>query len=179
MSLTINTPIQMSYQGSTAYAGESLQGNAVAVGTLQINDGIASGTYDNVTLYYDANATGLLGATTGIYYAIADGHTFVNAINTYLQYDGSFNPQSITGSSSTVNENVTFTQDTNASTYTVDFIESGLPSGTSWSVTFNGQTLTSTTSTITFTNVPSGSYSFTVVSSGYTASPSSGTLQVG
>ena len=92
MSLTINTPIQMSYQGSTAYAGESLQGNAVAIGTLQINDGIASGTYDNVTLYYDANATGLLGATTGIYYAIADGHTFVNAINTYLQYDGSFNP---------------------------------------------------------------------------------------
>ena len=66
-----------------------------------------------------------------------------------------------------------------ASAYTVDFNESGLPSGTSWSVTFNGQTLTSTTSKITFTNVPSGSYSFTVVSSGYTASPSSGTLQVG
>lgn len=179
MSLTVNSPIQMSYQGSTAYAGESMNGNAVAVGTLMISDGSASGTYDNVTLYYNPNAKGILGATTGIYYAVADGHTFVNAINSYLQYDGSFNPQSITGSSATVNENVTFTTTPSESNYTVDFNESGLPSGTSWSVTFNGQTLSSTTSQISFTNVPTGSYSFSIVSSGYTANPSSGTLQVG
>ena len=56
----------MSYQGSTAYAGESMNGNAVAVGTLIISDGSASGTYDNVTLYYNPNAKGILGATTGV-----------------------------------------------------------------------------------------------------------------
>ena len=33
-----------------------MNGNAVAVGTLIISDGSASGTYDNVTLYYNPNA---------------------------------------------------------------------------------------------------------------------------
>ena len=50
---------------------------------MTINDGSASGTYDNVTLYYNPNAKGILGTTTGVYYAVADGHTFVNAINSY------------------------------------------------------------------------------------------------
>jgi subtilase family serine protease len=64
-------------------------------------------------------------------------------------------------------------------TYTVTFTESGLPSGTSWSVTFNGNTKSSTTTTISYTGIANGSYSYTVGSvSGYTASPSSGTITV-
>jgi YVTN family beta-propeller protein len=60
--------------------------------------------------------------------------------------------------------------------YTVIFMESGLPSGASWSVTltgrtFNGQhidvTLSSTTNTITF-NEPNGTYSYIIhLPSGY------------
>ncbi|MGC8631961.1 MAG: YncE family protein [Thermoprotei archaeon] len=62
--------------------------------------------------------------------------------------------------------------------YAVSFTESGLPSGTSWSVTLNGQTQSSTTFTITFT-VPAGTYQYSVVSvSGYSSSPSSGSVAV-
>ncbi|MGC9167091.1 MAG: S53 family peptidase, partial [Thermoplasmata archaeon] len=44
-------------------------------------------------------------------------------------------------------------------TYTVSFTETGLSSGTTWSVTFNGNTKSSTTSTISFTGVTNGTYS--------------------
>ncbi len=46
--------------------------------------------------------------------------------------------------------------------YTVTFKETGLPSGTSWSVTLNGTQHTSTTTTITFTE-PNGTYPYTIV----------------
>ena len=63
------------------------------------------------------------------------------------------------------------------STYAVTFSESGLPSGTSWSVTLNGS-VKSGTGSIVFTE-PNGSYSFNVgVVSGYTASPISGSFTV-
>jgi hypothetical protein len=69
--------------------------------------------------------------------------------------------------------------------YTVTFTESGLPSGTSWSVTFNGVPYSSTTNTITITNIAAGNYPWTVstpISGGtgiqYVASPSSGTMNV-
>jgi hypothetical protein len=63
-------------------------------------------------------------------------------------------------------------------TYSVVFTESTLPSGTSWSVTLNGSTENSASSSITFTE-PNGAYAYTVGTvSGYAASPSSGTLTV-
>jgi len=62
--------------------------------------------------------------------------------------------------------------------YSVTFTESGLLSGTSWSVTFNGNTETSTTNTISFTE-PNGTYSFSIASiNGYSVSPSSGSITV-
>lgn len=45
-------------------------------------------------------------------------------------------------------------------TYNVVFTESGLPSGQSWSVTFNGKTVSSKTSAIAFTIIGSGGYSW-------------------
>jgi len=70
-------------------------------------------------------------------------------------------------------------------TYTVTFTESGLPAGTQWSVTFNGLTKSSTASSITFTGVPAGNYtwnasSIIAVGSGtrYVAQASSGTISV-
>ena len=64
------------------------------------------------------------------------------------------------------------------STYPVTFGESGLPTGTLWSVTLNGTNESSTTSPIKFKE-PNGTYAFTVGSvTGYTASPSSGSVTV-
>ncbi len=63
-------------------------------------------------------------------------------------------------------------------TYTVAFSESGLPPGTSWSVTLGGLTNTSTASYANFTE-PNGTYTFTVGAiAGYTASPSTGSITV-
>ncbi|QQG48370.1 MAG: hypothetical protein HY247_06385 [archaeon] len=67
------------------------------------------------------------------------------------------------------------------SSSSVTFTESGLASGTSWGVTFNGQTQFQTTSTITFTSVSNGQYAWSLASpipGGYTGSPSTGTVTV-
>jgi YVTN family beta-propeller protein len=62
--------------------------------------------------------------------------------------------------------------------FPVTFTESGLPSGTSWSVTFRGTTA-SGTENLAFWAVPNGSYPFTVGSvARYTANRTSGTVQV-
>jgi hypothetical protein len=63
-------------------------------------------------------------------------------------------------------------------TYTVTFSETGLPSGTTWWVTLNGVTKSSTTSTITFTE-PNGTYSYTIGTvAKYGANPCSGSVTV-
>ncbi len=61
--------------------------------------------------------------------------------------------------------------------FAVTFTEAGLAASAPWSVTFNGATMSSTTSTIVFSE-QNGTYSYSVSASGYTASPSSGNLQV-
>ncbi len=64
--------------------------------------------------------------------------------------------------------------------YVVEFDEKGLPSGTTWTVTFDGATNSSQTGTIQFGGVPNGTaYPYTVaLISGYTVSPQSGSLAV-
>ena len=58
-------------------------------------------------------------------------------------------------------------------TYAVEFIESGLPAGTSWSVFVAGSsTPYSSTSTSVFVTESNGSYIFTMSAAGYTAYPS-------
>ncbi len=76
-------------------------------------------------------------------------------------------------------------QPATSTTYSVTFNESGLPSGTSWSITFNGATQASTSTGIVFNNLASGTYSWSAsspISGGagtrYTASPTSGSLAV-
>jgi hypothetical protein len=65
-----------------------------------------------------------------------------------------------------------------AETYTVTFTETGLPSGDSWSITMNGVTMSSTGSTIVFTEV-NGTYSYKVGAiSGCGESKTSGTVTV-
>ena len=62
--------------------------------------------------------------------------------------------------------------------HTASFSETGLPSGTNWSVTLGGVTHTSTGTKVTFTE-PNGSYGFTIPTvPGYSSAPSKGTLVV-
>lgn len=61
--------------------------------------------------------------------------------------------------------------------YSVTFTETGLPSGTSWSVTLGGNTQTTTASSVTF-EVPDGGYYYTAQATGYTMNPSSGWVSV-
>ena len=65
-----------------------------------------------------------------------------------------------------------------SATFDVTFSETGLASGTSWTVTLGGTTSSSTTASIVF-HMANGTYSFTVGAvSGYTASPASGSVTV-
>ena len=65
-----------------------------------------------------------------------------------------------------------------SASYTVDFTESGLPTGTFWSVTLSGSRMTSTTLSINFTE-PNGTVPFAIGNvPGYNASPLSGTVTV-
>ena len=64
------------------------------------------------------------------------------------------------------------------STYTLTFTETGLASGTSWSVNVGGNVYSSTTSTISI-NVPANTYSYSVIApSGYTVANGSGSVTV-
>jgi photosystem II stability/assembly factor-like uncharacterized protein len=66
----------------------------------------------------------------------------------------------------------------NQNVYNVTFIESGLSPNTTWSVTLNGITLSSTTNTITF-NEPNGTYSYTIhLPSGYHSNNAKGQVNV-
>ena len=68
--------------------------------------------------------------------------------------------------------------------YSVTFTETGLPYNSAWTVTFDGQTgspytYQSSSSSWTFTGISDGTYSFSIPAvSGYTASPSSGSVTV-
>ena len=86
-------------------------------------------------------------------------------------YSGNDDPATI-AMNGPVTEKANFTE-----LYNMTFKESGLPSGTSWSVTLNGVTETSTNSTITF-HEPYGTYSYSIsLPSGYKTSSSSGTIK--
>lgn len=62
--------------------------------------------------------------------------------------------------------------------FLLNFTESGLPSGTLWSVLVNGNTYTSTKSYLNL-NEANGSYSFSIFAvNGYSPSPTSGTVSV-
>jgi hypothetical protein len=131
--------------------------------------GLPAGTtwYVNITGYNSGPITGTsysVSLSNGTYsYTVATSdHIYKPTV-----YTGSF---TVDGAS--LSESVTFVE----VTYTVTFTETGLPSGTLWSVTLNGTTLSSTTSTITFSE-PNGTYTYSIGSvSGYTVSLSSGSL---
>ncbi len=131
--------------------------------------GLPSGSTWYVNL---SNGQTFASSTNTITFSEPNGtYTFTIATNA-IGYAPSQPSGSFTVNGVNVQESVIFTQ----IMYSVSFTESGLPSGTSWSVTLNGLTETSMNSTIMF-KVPYGTYTYSIsIPSGYKTSKPSGTI---
>ncbi len=80
---------------------------------------------------------------------------------------------SVTVAGAALSRTITFSK-----LYTVTFTETGLPSGTTWSITISGTTKSVATTTITFPEI-NGTYTFTVNAvTGYVSAPASGNVTV-
>ncbi len=156
------------YSGTVSIIDEYAQESYTVTFT---ESGLPSGStwYVNMTDHDSGTITG-----SSYFFSLANGsysYTISISDKTYSPspYSGSF-----TVNGANVSESVAFSE----VTYVVTFIETGLPSGTSWSVTFNGTTLSSTTNTISFT-AANGTYSYSIGSiSDYKVSPSSVSITV-
>jgi hypothetical protein len=169
------------HQTTLPYTGTvSVSGAAVPEPTLTFTQvtysvtftesGLPSGTewWLNLTNGPSFNST-----TTSLSFAQPNGthdYTVATIDKKYASVGGSFKVNGATAA-----ETVTFS----LVTYVVTFTETGLPSGTNWSVTVNGVTpYESSTTTLTFP-APNGTYSFSVSSvSGYTVNLSAGSITV-
>ena len=161
---------------SSLYGNSTYPSNNVTISVFTgyavtfTESGLASGTGWNVTLNNVTHSS-----TTGTITFTEVNGTYSYTVANVTGYTVSPLSGSVTVNGKAVAANVTFTP---TPKYTVTFTESGLASGTSWSVTLSGKTQSSTTGTITFTEV-NGTYSYTVANvSGYTVSPLSGSVKV-
>ena len=118
--------------------------------------GLPSGTAWSVAL---SGAGGSDVAPGSIRFNEASG-TYSFTVGSVAGYTASPSSGSMTVNGAAVNESITFTPSVVA-TYAVTFTESGLPTGTSWSVTLHGGLQSSSTSTITFIE-PNGTYSYSI-----------------
>ncbi|MCL4421102.1 MAG: thermopsin [Candidatus Thermoplasmatota archaeon] len=166
------------YEPSTSSGSLSVNGAAVSKSVTFIKLYTITLTESNLpsgsTWYVNLSNGQKFSSTTGTISFSEPNGTFSYTISTS---DHSYKPSVSSGSikvdGSTISEPVNFVK-----LYTVAFTESGLPSGTSWSVTLNGTTLSSTTNTITF-SLQNGTYSYTIGSiSGYNISSSSGSISI-
>jgi hypothetical protein len=109
-----------------------------------------------------------------ISFSEANGSYSFSVTTTNSQYSPSPATGSIGISGGSANQDITF----NLQSYTVTFSEAGLPGGTMWSMTLNGQPGSSSSSQIVYSE-PNGTYPFTISSVGfYGPSPASGKVTV-
>jgi hypothetical protein len=160
---------------------------------LQKNETLTAGSYvflSTVSTYKVTFLSSGLPAGTTWYLNLSNGrslHTNASRISTNLtngnytynatasdtyRATGNF---SVSGANVTVN--VAFKM-LLPKTYQIEFVETGLSSGTTWNVTLNGSLKTSSSSSLIFEET-NGSYSYTVGAViGFTASPGSGVVTV-
>ena len=165
-----------SFTVSGATVSESTTFSAVKYLVTFTESGLPSGSTWYVNITESSNGTtynsGLITSSTYTLSLSNGSYTYTIATS-----NKTFEPSPSSGSlkvdGSPESESVSFIE-----LYTVAFSESGLPSGTPWSVTLNGTTLSSTTNTITF-SIANGTYSYIIGNiSGYNISKSSGSLTV-
>ncbi len=159
--------------GSGQSQAVTFTASAVTYSFVFSESGLPSGTSWSVNL---AGTT--LSSTTGsITFSGLVATSYSYSVAAVSGYSASPASGTITVTGSGQSQAVTFTA--SAVTYSFVFSESGLPSGTSWSVNLAGTTLSSTTGSITFSGLVATSYSYSVAAvSGYSASPASGTITV-
>ncbi len=134
--------------------------------------GLVSGTNWSVTLH----SVTVSSTTSSISFFEANG-SYVFSVATVSGYSASPSAGSVQVAGALVVENITFTPGAQSS-WSVTFLETGLPSGTNWSVTLGTSVQWSITPTIVFTEA-NGSYGYSVgIVVGSTASPASGTVTV-
>ena len=143
-----------------------------SVTTTFTESGLPSGTKWSVS-YDGKNDTNI---TTSLRFYTGSG-TFFFSAGSPVSGGCKYNPSPASGNlSAGSSETITYSS---SCTLTTTFTESGLPSGTKWSVSYDGRVLSSTKTSISFNNV-SGPFSFTIYSiKGYVVSPSSGTASAG
>ncbi len=171
------------------YSVEAVPGYSASVKTGSVNlngtSMVIAVTFSPVKYNVAFTETGL---TTGTAWSVTIGGNVINSIDSSLTVElanGTYNYSigSVTGFHSTISSgvlivngsgpviSVTFIKDS----YVLTITETGLPAGTSWSVSVNGESQTSTNMSIQFILV-SGNYSVKVSGpSGYTVSLSSST----
>lgn len=138
--------------------------------------GLPRGTTFEVTLNGTAMSTTTEGRTGAVAFSVPNG-TYAYSITQVpgwlqptLPYQGSV----VVNGAAVTEPTLTYEQ----ITYYATFTETGLPTGTTWSITFNGSTSQSTTSTIVFV-VPNGTYDYSVGAvTGYDANLTSGSVTV-
>jgi len=136
-----------------------------------VETGLPPGSIWNVTLNEVENDS----ATDTIGFSEIAG-TYSFTVGPFIGYAANVTHGSVTVSSSAVMVEIGFLPV--SSVFPVTFVENGLPGTTLWSVTFNGATNSSTTSSIGFLD-PNGTWSFSVGTvTGYSANPPSGSVQV-
>lgn len=118
------------------------------------------------------------GVTESAYFVFLDFSAANGTYNFTVAPLAGFHASVYHGSVTVAGSDVTVVVDWTVVTYDVTFSETGLPSGTSWSVTLNSSLESSTTSSIVFAE-PNGTIAFIVAPvSGYTANVTSGSVDV-
>ena len=164
-----------SYLGSFTVYGASVSEKITFSGPKLFNvtfseSGLPTGASWSVTL----NGTSVSSSLFSMVFSEPNG-TYSYSIGQVSGYSSSPSSGSVTVSGSNVDVAIAFTP-TTKSTYSVTFTETGLPSGTSWSVTLNGSTQSSATSSIVF-DEPNGTYSYFIESvPGWSSTPTAGTV---
>lgn len=141
-------------------------------------NGLPSGTSWSVNLSKKGttNGTNTSSSTSSISFSEVNG-TYAYKVGAVAGYYSTPSSGNVTVNGSAAPVPITFTKKGTV-TYNVTFNETGLPSGTTWSVTLNGSTLKSAASSITFAE-KSGAYNFSVPSVGsYSSNLPSGSLTV-
>ena len=149
------------YSVSTEFGTVTVNGGAVVI-SIQftalppaypltfIESGLPAGTSWSVTI----GSTTRFTTGTSIEFEESNG-TFAYSVGEVAGYHGR-SAGSVTVSGKAAKVHLKFQR----TTYTVEFNETGLASGTRWCVTFNGTKSCGTSSDIQFSGVPNGSYAF-------------------
>ncbi len=163
-----NTTVNLNMNLTSTNIPTTVKTQTTKYDVIFTESGLPSGTSWSITF----NGTKESSTTSTISFTAPNG-TYSYTVGSVSGYSAASASGSISVKGASMSTTVTFSK-----LYSVTFTESGLPSGTSWSITFNGTKESSTTSTISFT-APNGTYSYTVGSvSGYSAASASGSISV-